>query len=192
MAEAAEKKNTPRLVLAHAKSLKISPRKMRLVTNLVKNMRVSDAITQLQFTNKKGAPMLVKLIKSAIANAEHNFSMNAEDLFIKTLTCDMGQTMTRFFPRARGSAFVIRRKMSHVHLTLEERPGKRSKKKAVKAIKKEDKPKEKGIGTPDTETAQAVTKGKPELKPEAPKTSEQIKTNTVAQKRRPRQDQNKV
>lgn len=189
MAEDKKQQNTPKLVVAHAKSLKIAPRKMRLVTNLIKNMRATDAITQLQFTNKKGSPMLIKLIRSAMANGEHNFQISPEDLYVKTITCDMGQTMSRYFPRARGSAFVIRRKMSHVHLTLEERPGKKAKK-PVKTVKREEKPKETGIGTPD-DTAKTPIELKPEVKQKPIKTSEQVKANTVAQKRRPRQTQNK-
>lgn len=120
------------LVRAHARNLRIAPRKMRLVTNLVKNMRLNDAMTQLSFTNKKAAGMLQKLLQSAAANAEHNFSMNRDGLFIKEVTCDMGPVMKRSFPRARGSAFMIRRKLSHVNVILEER--------AVKA-KKASKPK---------------------------------------------------
>lgn len=116
------------LVRAHARNLHIAPRKMRLVTNLVKNMRVNDAVTQLQFTNKKGAPMLVKLLQSAVANAEHNFSLNRDKLFVQTITCDMGPVLKRSFPRARGSAFMIRRKMSHVNVVLEERDVKLKKK----------------------------------------------------------------
>ncbi len=196
MAEKVTKPNTPapKLVVAHAKSLRISARKMRLVTSLIKNMRVSDAIVQLQFTDKKASPMLIKLIKSAVANGEHNFQMDPQDLFVKSVTCDMGQTMTRYFPRARGSAFVIRRKMCHVHLTLEEKKGKKVKKASrfALAAKKDKKPAETGTGTPDTSTESATT-DKPELKPQnAVKTSEQVKMNTVVQKRRPRQDQNKV
>ncbi len=61
------------LVTAHARNLRIAPRKMRLVTNLVKNLRVADALTQLHFTNKKAAKMLSKLLMSASANAENNF-----------------------------------------------------------------------------------------------------------------------
>ncbi len=128
MADKTEQQNTPQLIKASARSLRISPRKMRLVTNLVKDMRVADALTQLRFTNKKGAKLLTTLLNSAVANAENNFSLKADGLFIKTITCDMGQTMKRFFPRARGSAFVIRRKNSHVNVVLEER--------AVKALKK--------------------------------------------------------
>ncbi len=122
------------LVRAHARSLRIAPRKMRLVTNLVKDMRLSEAMTQLTFTNKKGAKMLQKLLQSAAANAEHNFSMNRDSLFIKELTCDMGPVLKRSFPRARGSAFMIRRKMSHVNVILEERAVKLKKKQKPKAI----------------------------------------------------------
>lgn len=122
------------LVRAHARSLRLSPRKMRLVTNLVKGMRLSEAMTQLSFTNKKGAKMLQKLLQSAAANAEHNFSMNRNSLFIKELTCDMGPVLQRSFPRARGSAFMIRRKMSHVNVILEEREVKLKKKQKPKAI----------------------------------------------------------
>lgn len=128
------------LVKAHARSLHISPRKMRLVTNLVKNMRVNDAVTQLQFTNKKGAKMLQKLLQSAMANAEHNFSLNRDSLFIKEITTDMGTMLKRAFPRARGSAFTIRRKMSHVNVVLEERAVKAKKKRnpvVPKAVKPE-------------------------------------------------------
>ncbi len=114
--------NTKQLVKAHARNLHLAPRKMRLVTNLVKNMRLEDALTQLHFTNKKGAKMIQKLLLSAAANAEHNFSLSREGLFIKEITCDMGPVLQRSFPRARGSASIIRRKMSHVNLILEERP----------------------------------------------------------------------
>ena len=124
------------LVRAHARNLRISPRKLRLVTNMVKNMRVGDALVQLQFTNKKGAPMIAKLLQSAVANAEHNFSLNRDGLIIKSITCDMGPVLQRAFPRARGSAFVIRRKMSHVNVILEEKAIKKTaggKKKPVAA-----------------------------------------------------------
>lgn len=138
-----EKEAAPKqLVRAHARSLRLAPRKMRLVTNLVKGMRLNDALTQLQFTNKKGAKMVQKLLQSAAANAENNFSLNRDGLFIKEITCDMGPVMKRSFPRARGSAFMIRRKLSHVNVILEERAVKAKKKKAVvpKAVRPEKKP----------------------------------------------------
>lgn len=139
MAEKAVQQNNKTLVRAHARNLRISPRKMRLVTNLVKNMRVNDAMVQLQFTNKKAAQMVAKLLQSAVANAEHNYSLNRDGLFIKSITCDMGPVMKRSFPRARGSAFVIRRKMAHVNVILEERPVK-SKSASKPAKKKAEKP----------------------------------------------------
>lgn len=131
------------LVKAHARSLRISPRKMRLVTNLVKNMRLSDAMTQLQFTNKKAAGMLQKLLQSAAANAENNFSLNRDGLFIKEITCDMGPVLKRSFPRARGSAFMIRRKMSHVNVVLEERAVKPKKRKSNPTVPKAVRPEKK-------------------------------------------------
>jgi large subunit ribosomal protein L22 len=110
------------LVKASARNLHLAPRKMRLVTNLLKGMRATDAVVQLQFVNKKGAPIVKKLLESALANAENNFSQKREDMVIQTITCDMGAAMKRFFPRARGSAFVIRHKLSHVNVTLVAKP----------------------------------------------------------------------
>ncbi len=145
------------LVIAHARNLRLSPRKLRLVTNLVRNMRVADALTQLQFTNKKGAQMLTKLLLSATANAEHNFSMNRENLFVKTITCDMGSVLQRSFPRARGSAFIIRRKLSHINVILEERAYKAKRSKAlVPKPAKKDKPvitREGSAGVPEEVTS---------------------------------------
>jgi large subunit ribosomal protein L22 len=182
MAEKTAQKNTPKLIKASARALKISPRKMRLLTNMVKGMRAEEAVVQLQFTNKKAAKMLEKLIRSASANAENNFSMNSHDLFVKSVTCDMGQTVKRYFPRARGSAFVIRRKMAHVNLILEERAGSAAKKSRFNILKKEKKDKpnitqEGSVGTPEVAES-AVTE-----KPANVKESHYENTNeTVKQK----------
>lgn len=166
------------LVRAHARSLRIAPRKMRLVTNLVKDMRLNDAVTQLQFVNKKGAKMLQKLLQSAAANAEHNFSLNRDNMFIKTITCDMGPVMKRSFPRARGSAFMIRRKLSHVNVILEEREVKAKKKKApvvAKAVRPE--PKEKVVELDTEIDAKAEVIETP--KTEEPKVKEVHNENTA-------------
>ncbi len=148
-----------KLVTASAKGLHLSPRKMRLVTNLVKGMRVVDAMNQLRFTNKKGALYMGRLLRSAVANAENNFSIPAENLYVKTVTCDMGQTMKRYFPRARGSAFIIRRKLSSVNVILEERPGqaKKSRFTIAKPVKKEK-------VTPTVEQSIGVPENGPEVK----------------------------
>lgn len=184
MAKEAIKTEKP-MVKAHARGLHISPRKMRLVTNLVKQMPVEDAIVQLQFTNKKGAIMLQKLLRSAMANAENNFSLKSENLFIKSITCDMGQTMKRYFPRARGSAFIIRRKLCNVNVVLEERAGKKAKASRFAGLRK------KNEEAKEAKQNQAVLEeeGKVDTKtqskaPEHRKTSEQIKMNRSQQKRR--------
>jgi large subunit ribosomal protein L22 len=161
---------------------------MRLVTNLVKNMRVSDAITQLQFTNKKGADMLVKLLRSAVANAEHNYSLSADKLYVKSVTCDMGQTLQRYFPRARGSAFVIRRKMCHVNVVLEEREGKKGGKASRFALPKREK-KTTAVKTQEGSTgipAESVTKlAKSKSKKTAPTEHAENKSETVKAKSGP-------
>lgn len=185
MAKAADSKiiTTP-TVKAFARDLHIAPRKMRLVTNLVKGMNAMDALVQLQHANKKASPMLIKLIKSAIANAKNNFSLEPEHLYIKSITADMGKVMKRYFPRARGSAFTIRRKMSHVNLVLEERKkGKASKSKLSLFNKaKEEKP-----VTPNIDQ-QVATNEKPvkdeSKKTQIFKTDEQKKMSTVQNKRR--------
>ncbi len=116
-------KKDKKLVTASARYLRLSSRKMRLLTNMVKSMSVAEALTQLVHTTKKGAPLLLRLIKSAVANAKNNFSMDPEKLFIREATCDMGPTMKRYKPRARGAAFVIRKKSCHVNVVLEEKAG---------------------------------------------------------------------
>jgi len=181
MPDTSSQQNTSTLVSADARDLRIAPRKMRLLTNLVKHMPVDRALTQLEFTHKKGAGMLAKLIRSAIANAEHNFSLDSSTLVIKSATCDMGKTMKRSFPRARGSAFVIRRKMSHVHLVLESK-GKAKPGRRVMPVKPVEEKVVKDESILENESGTVAPK---QDKPKAPtKTNEQRKMNTVQQKRR--------
>jgi large subunit ribosomal protein L22 len=184
MANKTVKTESPRLVMASARDLHIAPRKMRLVTNLVKNMNALDAMVQLQHTEKKASPMLIKLIQSAVANAKNNFSMDPQHLFIKSISADMGKVMKRYFPRARGSAFEIRRKMSHINIVLEERKkGKASKVKAGFLNKpKEDEKKVPNVDQQDAVHEKPVKEeGK---KSQVFKTDEQIKMSKVANKRR--------
>jgi len=173
MAEKQPQQNT-KLVTASAKGLHISPRKMRLVTNMVKGMRAVDAMTQLRFTNKKGAIYMDRLIRSAVANAENNFSLTPETLFIKSVSCNMGQTMKRFFPRARGSAFIIRRKLCAVNLVLEERPGlqKKSRFAMLKRAKKDK-------TTPTVEGSIGVPESGPPVKPEVKQVENNIESSAI-------------
>jgi len=182
MAKKQPQQNT-QLVTASANDLRIAPRKMRLVTNLVKGMNALDAMTQLQHANKKAAPILVKLIQSAIANAKNNFSLDANHLYIKSISADMGKVMKRYFPRARGSAFVIRRKMSHVNIVLEER--KQAKASKVKPNFLSRPTTEKKVESVDHEDAVAKQATKDTTKKSQTfKTDEQVKMSKVANKRR--------
>ena len=173
-----------KLVTASANDLHIAPRKMRLVTNLVKGMNAADAIIQLQHTEKKASGMLIKLIQSAIANAKNNFSLEPDHLYIKALTCDMGKVMKRYFPRARGSAFVIRRKMSHVDIILEERKKAKASKTRLGFLTRQ-KPEELSANA-NVDQQEAVAKKEKEetKKPRLFKTDEQVKMNKVQNKRR--------
>ena len=181
----AEKIKESQLVRATARHLHVSPRKMRLVTNLIKGMRVDLALAQLQHANKKASPMMIKLLQSAVANAKNNFSLSTDHLYVKEVTCDMGKVMKRYFPRARGSAFVIRRKMCHVNLVLEERVHSRPGKGKLGFLKKADTDGEKKVESIDQVIA---TNQKPvkstAKKSQVFKTDEQIKMSKVANKRR--------
>lgn len=179
------KTESGKLVKASANHLHVSPRKMRLVTNLIKGMNVAQAMAQLQHANKKASPMMIKLLQSAVANAKNNFSLQTDHLYVKEVTCDMGKVMKRYFPRARGSAFVIRRKMCHVNLVLEERVHSKAGKGKLGFLKKADTDGEKKIESVDQEIA---TNQKPikstTKKSQVFKTDEQIKMSKVANKRR--------
>ena len=171
------------LVKASARHVHIAPRKMRLVTNMVKGMNALDAMTQLQHANKKASPILIKLIQSAIANAKNNFSLDTDHLFIKSISADMGKVMKRYFPRARGSAFVIRRKMSHINIVLEER--KKGKAGKVKAgFLNREKPQEKVESVDAQEAANTKPAKEAVKKSQIFKSDEQVKMSKVANKRR--------
>ena len=107
-------------VKAELKYLKIAPRKMQDVANLVKGSSLKDAQEQLRFNPRMSAASLFKLLKSAESNAVNNFKLSPDKLFIKEIKVDSGPMLKRYMPRARGRATVIRRKMSHVSVVLAE------------------------------------------------------------------------
>ena len=107
-------------IKAKAKHIKASPRKVRLVVDLIRGMKVDQALNQLTFTNKKATGSVEKLVKSAIANALNNFDLKEDNLFIKEIRVDEGPTMKRWQPRARGRACQIQKRTSHIILTLDE------------------------------------------------------------------------
>ncbi len=109
------------MVTAELKNYRQSPRKVRLVTNAIKGKKLEDAMLSLTFMPKKAALPIQKLLKSAAANATHNFNLKTEDLFIKEITVDGGPIMKRSMARARGRAFPIHKHTSHVKVVLTEK-----------------------------------------------------------------------
>ncbi len=121
-------------VKAYAKNIRMSPRKVRLVIDVIRGMNVSKAETQLRFLKKAAALPVLKLMNSAVANAEHNFKLNKSDLIVKTIMADGGPVIKRFTPKAFGRSAPIRKRTSHITLILEDRLTKK-KKGTVKAEK---------------------------------------------------------
>jgi large subunit ribosomal protein L22 len=99
----------------------MAPRKARLVADLIRGKRSEDALNILTFTKKAAAKILIKLLKSAIANAtQKKKTIDIDRLFVKKITVDQGPTMKRFQPRALGRATMIRKRTSHITIVLDE------------------------------------------------------------------------
>lgn len=103
---------------ASLKNYRQSPRKVRLVADLVRGKKVSQALLELSYLPKRATDMVIKMINSAVANAENNFKVSADDLIIKDITVDQGVTLKRYRPRARGVAKRINKRTSNIALTL--------------------------------------------------------------------------
>lgn len=102
---------------ATARYVRVTPRKTRVVANVLKKLSVSDAITKLKFIKKSAAPHILKVLKSAVANATNNFGMDADKLFIKDIKVDDGPILKyakRFIPRAMGRASYIHKRTCHI------------------------------------------------------------------------------
>ncbi len=103
---------------AHLNSARIAPKKANLIAKMVRGMPVGKAMIALQHTHKKGARMIEQLLKSAIANAEHNDKQDGTVLVIKTLVVNQGTSYRRAIPKARGAVRPIQKFLSHISLTL--------------------------------------------------------------------------
>lgn len=102
------------------KFVRVSPRKARLVVDLVRGKKVSDALSVLAFTRKKSSKMVYDLVKSAVANAESSKNMDPDNLYISKIFVDGGPTLKRFRPRAMGRATKILKRTSHITVVLKE------------------------------------------------------------------------
>lgn len=142
----------------------MSPRKIRLVIDVVRKMPVDKALDQLRFVNKLAAESVVKLIKSAIANAVNTYNLERDNLYIKEIRSDEGVMLKRWMPRAHGRATSIRKRGCHVSLTLGEikDSGKKDKKvmKAADPVKLEKLAKDSEQAASKTMLKAAKEKGK--------------------------------
>ena len=106
---------------APAKTVRVSPRKSRLVIDLIRGKSVAEAIAILKFTPNKAAGIIEKVLMSAIANAENNFDLDVENLIVSEAFVNEGPTMKRFRPRAKGSASPINKRTSHITVVVSEK-----------------------------------------------------------------------
>jgi len=106
---------------AQARFIRIAPRKARIVMDLIRGKDVEEALTILRFTPKRASSIIEKVLNSAIANAEHNYEMKREDLYIDKGYVDEGPTLRRFRPRAMGRASRINKRSSHITVVIRER-----------------------------------------------------------------------
>jgi large subunit ribosomal protein L22 len=103
---------------AKAKYIRQSPYKVRRVLDLVRGMPVEDARDVLMFTNRRAAETIRKVLDSAVANAEHNYALDADELFVDQAFADEGPTLKRWRPRARGRATRINKRTSHITIVV--------------------------------------------------------------------------
>ena len=106
---------------AIAKSVRIAPRKVRLVVDLIRGKNVGEAVSILNHTQRGASPVVEKVLKSAIANAEHNYEMDTDNLIISEAFVNEGATLKRFRPRAQGRASKINKRTSHITVVVTEK-----------------------------------------------------------------------
>ena len=108
-------------VRSTAKFVRIAPRKVRIVADLIRGKSVADALAILKFTPKRGAVLLNKVLNSAIATADNNFDMDSDKLVVSKCFVDQGPTLKRIHPRSRGQAFSILKHTSHITVIVSEK-----------------------------------------------------------------------
>lgn len=116
----AKKTKVPQRVSARLRNLRMAPRKVRLVADLIKGQNAEEALAQLKFRTEKAARPLEKLLASALANAENNAELVRDNMKIEAILVDPGMVIKRFQPRARGSANRILKRSSHITIQLSE------------------------------------------------------------------------
>ncbi|MEA2112594.1 MAG: 50S ribosomal protein L22 [Patescibacteria group bacterium] len=125
------------LVKAKLSNYRQSPRKVRLVADLVRGKKVEKALQELSFVNKKATRVVKKLLESAVANAKNNKGLDKKDLILKEIRVDNATTLKRFRAGARGQAYPLKRRVSHISIAVEDVAS--DIKKEVKSVKSVDK-----------------------------------------------------
>jgi large subunit ribosomal protein L22 len=134
-------------VTAKLNHLHIAPRKVRLIADALKGLTVNQAEAQLLFRPQRSSEPLLKLLRSAVANAKNNHKMDPGKLVVQVIRVDQGPTMKRFLPRAMGRATPIHKKTSHVVLILEDKENMKAPKFNITVAKKTKLPKETKVKT---------------------------------------------
>ena len=140
--------------------LRIAPRKVRLVADMVKGLPVNEAEAELLHERRRPAKPLLKLLRSAVANVKNNMRLEPEKFYVETIRVDQGPMLKRSLPRARGMATPLQKKMSHVTLVLAERAGAKQPRFKIVVPKK--------VKLPPEEEAKKKKKPKREGAPGAP------------------------
>jgi large subunit ribosomal protein L22 len=148
------------MVKAELKNYRQSPRKVRMVVDVIRGKKAKEALNILTLTTKRSSLPIKKLLLSAIANAKHNFNLEVENLFVKEISVNEGVTGHRWMPRARGSAAPIRKRSCRILIILDELKNKKSKKKTAEKVEKTTESTETAPKKVAKKTTKKVTKTK--------------------------------
>ena len=118
---AARKANADKRPRAVAKYVRVSPRKVQIVIDLIRGKQVDDALAILMYTPKSAAPVVEKLLNSAIANAENNLEMSRDSLYVAEVYANQGPTLKRYWARSHGRADLIKKHTNHITIVLEQK-----------------------------------------------------------------------
>ena len=118
---AARKANADKRPRAVAKYVRVSPRKVQIVIDLIRGKQVDDALAILMYTPKSAAPVVEKLLNSAIANAENNLEMSRDSLYVAEVYANQGPTLKRYWARSHGRADLIKKHTCHITIVLDQK-----------------------------------------------------------------------
>ena len=118
---AARKANADKRPHATVKYVRVAPRKVKIVVDLIRGKQVDQALAILQFTPKAAAPVVEKLLNSAIANAENNLQLNLDSLYVAETYANQGPTLKRYWPRSHGRADQILKRTCHITIVLDQK-----------------------------------------------------------------------